>query len=143
MYNCTYVNCGEYLTQITVDTSTVIAVMLNEPEKAKLIELTEDHIVIAPHSLHWEIGNAFSAMFKRNRLSLIEAISALKVYDMIPIQFVDIKLSDALKLAESENIYTYDAYFLICAIKHRTPLLTLDDRLKSAAINKKIKALEV
>ena len=76
-------------------------------------------------------------------LSLIEAISALKVYDMIPIQFVDIKLSDALKLAESENIYAYDPYFLICAIKHRTPLLTLDDRLKSAAINKKIKALEV
>lgn len=31
--------------------------------------------------------------------------------------------------------YAYDAYFLDCAIRHKSPLLTLDKKLKTAAGN--------
>jgi len=52
--------------RIVVDTSTVIAVVAGEAEKAKLIELTKDATIVAPPSIDWEVGNAFSAMLKRS-----------------------------------------------------------------------------
>ena len=63
--------------QLIVDTSVVIAVLLNEPERDRLLELTLNTEIIVPKSLHWEVGNAFSAMFKRKRLSLKEVQSAI------------------------------------------------------------------
>jgi len=53
--------------KIAVDTSAIIAVIAGEPEKARLIELTKDAIIVAPPSVKWEVGNAFSAMLKRSR----------------------------------------------------------------------------
>ncbi len=50
---------------IVLDTSVIIAVIANEPEKRVLIRLTKGAELIAPQSVHWEIGNAFSAMLKR------------------------------------------------------------------------------
>ncbi len=66
--------------RIIIDTSTVIAVALNEPEKRNLIKMTENSELIAPSSLHWEVGNAFSAMFKRKKLNLSETIKGLREY---------------------------------------------------------------
>jgi predicted nucleic acid-binding protein len=55
---------------IVVDTSVIIAVISNESQKDRLIELTKGADLVAPPSVHWEIGNAFSAMLKRGRLTL-------------------------------------------------------------------------
>lgn len=52
---------------IVIDTSVIIAVIANEPEKGDLVELTKGANLIAPLSVHWEIGNAFSAMLKRRK----------------------------------------------------------------------------
>jgi predicted nucleic acid-binding protein len=40
-------------------------------------------------------------------------------------------------------MYAYDAYFLDCAIRHKAPLLTLDQKLKTAAQNFNIETMEV
>jgi predicted nucleic acid-binding protein len=73
-----------------VDTSVIVAVIANEPEKAALVELTRGSELIAPSSVHWEIGNAFSAMLKRKRITPDEAFKALEIYARIPIRFLDI-----------------------------------------------------
>ncbi|MBU1170697.1 MAG: hypothetical protein KKD44_14145 [Proteobacteria bacterium] len=52
---------------IVVDTSALIAVIVGEPERNTIIELTTGNTLIGPGSIPWEIGNAFSAMFKRQR----------------------------------------------------------------------------
>ena len=62
---------------LVVDTSVILAVVLNEPTKAVLIRLTTGADLIAPLSLHWEIGNALSAMLKRKRITEAEAQQAL------------------------------------------------------------------
>ncbi len=49
---------------ITIDTSALIAVISNKKNKSKIIELTVGATLNSPISVHWEIGNAFSAMFK-------------------------------------------------------------------------------
>jgi predicted nucleic acid-binding protein len=127
---------------IVIDTSVVIAVLLNAPEKGRLVDLTTDASLVAPHSMHWEIGNAFSAMFKRKIITLEQATTAIKAYKDIPIQFCDVNLEEAVKLSKVENIYAYDAYFIVCAHKHRYPLISLDSKLISAAKSNNIRVLE-
>ncbi len=128
---------------IVIDTSPIIAVILGEPERKRLIELARNTCLIASPSLNWEIGNAFSAMFKKNRISLKSALTAVKIYKKIPIQFSDVDLKKALEIAHSSKIYAYDAYVIVCALAHKAPLLTLDGLLKLTAQKYNVKVLEV
>ena len=84
-------------------------------------------------SIHWEIGNAFSAMFKKGSLNIEGANLALEAYEQIPIEFVDVALEQTLEISSARNIYAYDAYLLQCARLTATPLLTLDHSLKHHA----------
>src|SRR4051812_21536835 len=92
-----------------VDTSTVIAVAANEPTKIALIEQTRGARFFAPRSVHWEVGNAFSAMLKRGRITPDQALKATEAYSQIPIDFIEVDLGRALRLASSLDIYAYDA----------------------------------
>lgn len=118
---------------IVVDTSAIISVITNEQHKSQLIKITRGEELIAPESLHWEIGNAFSAMFKRKRIDIKVAKKAIKYYQMIPIRFVEISLDGSLEIAFKYKIYAYDAYFIACALTYKLPLLTLDNRLIEVA----------
>ena len=128
---------------IVVDTSVIVAVLLNEPVKASLIEVTVNATLCAPTSLHWEIGNAFSAMFKQKRLSLDDAQKALRIYKQIPLNLVDVDLGKSVRISSDQGVYAYDAYFIACAHKLQAPLLSLDKGLKLAATQAGIKLLEV
>ena len=131
------------MANVIVDASVLIAIVTNEPLKPNLIGLTQDVNLIAPHSIHWEIGNAFSAMFKRKRVSIDDAIQAIEAYQRIPIRFVEVELDEAMRLAERLDIYAYDAYMIRCAIKYRSPLLSLDRSLVNSAKLVKAQAIEV
>jgi predicted nucleic acid-binding protein len=128
---------------IVVDTSVIIAVIANEPEKEALVELTKGANLIAPHSVHWEIGNAFSAMLKRERIRVEQAIQAIRLYRQIPIRFVDVELEESLKIADTLGIYAYDAYLIRCALKYKSPLISLDRKLVNAAKEMKARVIEV
>lgn len=128
---------------IVTDTSVIIAVIAGEPERDLLIDQTRGANLIAPPSVHWEIGNALSAMLKRKRISLDKAFEALRSYQQIPIRFVDIKLKNALQIAESLGIYAYDAYLIQAALQYRAPLITLDTTLIDCARKAKAELIEV
>src|SRR5579862_488793 len=121
--------------KLVVDTSIIIAVLANEPAKKKLIKLTKGAELIAPMSVHWEIGNAFSAMLKRKGIDISKVIKAMQIYDSISITFVDVDLEESLLIADKLNIYAYDAYLITCALKNHCQLITLDNGLISAAKN--------
>jgi predicted nucleic acid-binding protein len=129
--------------RIVVDTSTVIAVVAGEAEKARLVELTKDATIVAPPSIDWEIGSAFSAMLKRSRITLEQALEAIEVYQEISLEIVEIDLKEAVRLAGKHNIYAYDAYILRCAIEHNLPLISLDQNLLDVARQEGIQVLEV
>ena len=128
---------------IVVDASAVIAVVVNEPSKTDIIEATQDASLIAPASIHWEIANAFSAMFKRERVSLDEALDAIDIYKQIPIRFIEVELEESLRIAHQLNIYAYDAYLLRCAQKYKSPLISLDKTLLKLAKELKLQVIEV
>jgi len=128
---------------IVVDTSVIIAVIANEPEREALVELTTGAELIAPHSVHWEIGNAFSAMLRRERVKVEQAIQAVRLYQRIPIRFVDVELEESLKIADTIGIYVYDAYLIRCALRYKSPLISLDRKLVNAAKEMKARVIEV
>jgi predicted nucleic acid-binding protein len=129
--------------EIIIDASAIIAVIANEPERATLIALTKDTDLLAPLSIPWEIGNAFSAMLKRRKISLEQAVQAIRIYSVIPIRLVDVELETAILLADRLNIYAYDAYLLCCAERYKAPLLSLDRELLAAATVLGLPVLEV
>ena len=116
-----------------IDTSAVIAVLLSEPERAALIRVTRGAELLAPASVHWEIGNALSAALKRRRITLAQGQRALAAYSTIPIRFLEVDLALSLELAAEHDLYAYDSYLLTCALQHRAPLLTLDGALMRVA----------
>lgn len=128
---------------IVIDTSAIIAVIADEPEKSRLVELTKGATLVVPPSIKWEIGNAFSAMLKRSRITLDQAVEAIEVYHSISMKTVEINLKDAIRLAGKYNIYAYDAYVLQCAIEHDLPLVSLDKDLVEIAKRENIQVIEV
>ena len=128
---------------IVIDTSALVSVIVGEPERAKIIEITAGNTLLGPGSIPWEIGNAFSAMFKQKRLSLEEAKKGVFIFNSIPIRYIETDFISVLNISKQADIYAYDAYFLDCAARQKAPLLTLDRRLKSSALDFNIKTVEV
>jgi len=129
--------------EIVIDTSAVIAVILDAPEKAALIRITKDATLVAPSSVHWEIGNAFSAMLRRGRITSELVARAVEIYRTIPIRFIDVDLMASLVIASEHRLYAYDAYLIECARVRGATLLTLDRALARVATKMKIDAPEV
>ncbi len=128
---------------VVIDTSALIAVIVDEPERNKIVELTTGKTLIGPGSIPWEIGNAFSAMLKRNKLSLDEAKKGLVIFDSIPLRYIKPDFVNAVTISKQTNMYAYDAYFIDCAIRQKAQLLTLDRKLKTAAQSLNVTTIEV
>lgn len=128
--------------EIVADTNIFLAVALDEPEKARIVQLTSGVSATAPEILHYEIGNALSAMVKRRKLSQAQALKAEQSAAGIAVRLARVDVHNALQLALTHDIYAYDAYFLKCALDLSLPLLTLDQRMRQVAGQLGIKVLE-
>jgi predicted nucleic acid-binding protein len=128
---------------IVVDASVIMAIAANERDKARLIELTSEGELLAPSCVHWEIGNTLSAMLRRGRITLHQALRAVEIYHRIPLRLVDVELEESLRIAAELNVCAYDAYLIRCAAKYGAPLLSLDQALLRAARSKGVSVLEV
>ena len=126
-----------------IDTSAILAVIGEQPEKMDLVRRTRGATLVAPASLHWEVGNALSAMFKRKAIGIKEALELLEAYAAIPIRMAEVGLRQAVELSARLNVYAYDAYVLACALNQGAPLLTLDGGLRERARELKLDVLEV
>jgi len=118
---------------IVADTNTYLAVVPNEPEKSRIIELSANREILSPEILPYEIGNALSSIVKRKQMTADEALTALQLVRAIPVRLISPDISKSLKIALTFNIYAYDAYFLQCALSLGCPLLTLDRRMQDIA----------
>jgi len=128
---------------IIADTNIFLAVILCEPERERIINLSMGHELIAPEVLPFEIGNALSAMLKRQRITKEELPDIWHATQKIPVDLRSIDIPQALEIASQFNIYAYDAYFLTCALSLHSPLLTLDRRMIEVANNLGIQIMEV
>ena len=128
---------------VVIDASAIIAVIAAEPQREALIASTRGADLLAPHSVHWEIGNAFSAMIRRNRITLEQATAAIRAYQRIPIRFLEIDLEASLEIADMLGVYADDAYLIRCAVRYNAPLKSLDRGLVRAAQRLNVEVIEV
>jgi predicted nucleic acid-binding protein len=82
-------------------------------------------------------------MLRRHRIAIDQVTRAMRVYDSIPIRYVDVEIEAALGIASSLGIYAYDAYLLRCAERYNASLLTLDRGLQRAALAWGVDILEM
>ena len=73
---------------------------------------------------------------------MLEANMDIVIFDSIPLRYIKPDFVNALKISKQANMYAYDAYFLECALNSRSPLLTLDRRMKGIAQKIGIQFLE-
>jgi predicted nucleic acid-binding protein len=118
---------------IVIDTSAILAVLLDEPEKEVVVEATMGSIVCAPASLRWEVGNAATAGVKRRRLTTPRAHQLVTDFEQVTIRELAIDLRRAVDLGLDLGIYAYDAYILEAARSSGFPLLALDGLIRQHA----------
>ncbi len=118
---------------IVIDTSAILAVLLDEPQKEALVEATMGSIVCAPASLRWEVGNAATAGVKRRRLTKERARQLIADFEQITVRELAIDIGRAVDLGLELGIYAYDAYILEAARSSGFPLLALDGPIRRHA----------
>jgi len=121
--------------KVVIDTSCVLAVLLNEEKRQSIIEATYGADLFAPDILHAELGNALSSLFKKNRIGLHHAIEVLQKFQVLPISLKPINVPNAIDLSHRYMIYAYDAYFLELCMRQNYALLTLDAGMKQLALD--------
>lgn len=129
--------------ELITDANLFLSVLLNEPEKKRIIETTSNAELLSPEILPFEVGNALTAMYKRKRLTIAQCGEVLRQFHKIPIRLVKINLDNALSIALAKNIYAYDAYYLDIAKRLGKPLMTLDSRMRDVANTLGLKIIEV
>jgi predicted nucleic acid-binding protein len=118
---------------LVIDTSAVLAVLLEEPEKRAVVNATMGRILSAPASLRWEVGNAAAAAVKRRRLTAARARQLVADFEQVTIQELTIDLLRAVDLAHELGLCAYDGYILEAARSSRYPLLALDQTIQRSA----------
>ena len=129
--------------RMIVDTSAILCVLLNQEDKGKIVLKTQNAILMAPASLHWEIGNALSSLIKRKKLSEKLGLDVIEEFAKIPIQSVDVDMKMVISLVGKHSIYAYDAYMIISAKQNKIPILSLDKGLLEVARKEKLGIVEV
>jgi predicted nucleic acid-binding protein len=118
---------------IVIDTSAILAVLLAEPEKQAVVDVTMGTIVCAPASLRWEVGNAATAGVKRHRLTPERARQLITDFEQVTIRELAVDLRRTVDLGLELGIYAYDAYILEAARSSGFPLLALDVSIRRNA----------
>ena len=118
---------------VLIDTSAILAVLLDEPEKPAVVDATAGKILCAPGSLRWEVGNAATAGVKRRRLTPARARQLVRDFEQVTIREVAIDMERALDLALDLGLYAYDGYILEAARSSGFPLVSLDHLVRSSA----------
>ncbi len=128
--------------KIVVDTNTLLAVAMNEPEKDWLIDVTRGYDLVAPAVLLYEIGNALSSLVRRDVIAERQLPAIWDATAKIPVELAPVNVKTALLLAGHFRIYACDGYFLQCAIDAKAPLLSLDRGMQRVAKELKMDVME-
>lgn len=130
------------MVSLVIDTSALLAVVLHEPTRSALIQVTEGCSLVGAPSLPWEVGNALVASVRRRRLSAKQVRQAWASYRAVPVRLAEIDAGNALEVAMELGLYAYDAFVLEAARAERLQLLTLDRGMAQAARRLGVRIME-
>ena len=127
--------------KVILDTSALVAVVLDEQHGPELRDLMAGHDLVAATTLEYEACNALVGLHRRGRLTTTQVQQGLSIIDMIPVQTEKCDIGRAATIAMEEGIYAYDAFMLERAETHGAPLMAIDLRLRRTARERGLKVL--
>jgi len=130
------------LVNILIDASAIMAIILNEPNREKVVNLTRNTVLLVPEVSSFEVGNALINLCRRDKITKEELLEAYRNYTLIPLRTIKIDIEKALEIACKYGIYAYDAYYLEIAYRLKLSLVTFDESMKKVGANLKIDILE-
>jgi predicted nucleic acid-binding protein len=115
--------------EILMDACALMAVIVKEPERDLIIQLTQDAVMVSPDMVSYEVANALTKMIKMKVIEKERMINAFNYFKKIPIKTISIDIERALEIAWEYKIYAYDACYLESAKRLNLPLLTFDGNM--------------
>jgi predicted nucleic acid-binding protein len=115
--------------EMILDASAIMAVIIKEPERELVIQLTKNTVIMSPNMVSYEIANGLTKMMKKKVIEKERMINAYKYFKNIPVKTIEVDIEKALEIAWEYKIYAYDACYLESANRLRVPLLTFDDNM--------------
>jgi len=112
-----------------MDACAIMAVIVKEPERDLIIQLTKNAVMVSPDMVSYEIANALAKMMKKKIIEKERMINAFNYFKKIPIKTIEIDIEKALEIAWDYKIYAYDACYLESAKRLNLPLLTFDGNM--------------
>lgn len=110
-----------------------------------LLEQLKHSRAFVPNLWHLELGNVLIQAERRNRITSTQISTRLELISRLPIvtdtETDSRAFREILTLARTEALTTYDAAYLELAIRHGTPLATLDKALIRAASRIEVQTL--
>jgi predicted nucleic acid-binding protein len=115
--------------EMMVDASAIMAVIVEEPGREIVIQLTKNITIVSPNMVGYEIANGLTKMMKKKIIEKDEMINAIKYFRRIPIKTIEVDLEKVIEIAWQYKIYSYDACYLESAQRLNLPLLTFDENM--------------
>jgi predicted nucleic acid-binding protein len=130
---------------LVLDASVTLAWLLPDERSTAadaVFERVARESALVPPLWSLEVGNGLLAACRRSRLSDEDLATAVRALRELPIRpgqaALDSDFGAVLTLARRHGLTTYDAAYLELALRAATPLATLDDRLRAAAVAERV-----
>jgi predicted nucleic acid-binding protein len=115
--------------EMILDASAIMAVIIKEPERDLVIQLTKNTVIVSPNMVSYEVANGLTKMIKKKVIEKDRMINAYKYFKKIPVKTIEVDIVRALEIAWEYKIYAYDACYLESADRLKLPLLTFDGNM--------------
>ena len=117
---------------ITIDASALASVIFNEPRSDVVWQAVQDHPLVVPALLLYELANV--AVRKAKIFPGQHHVSGIvSLIDNLLIDYVTVPFADTVTLALETGLSSYDAAYLWVSLGLDIPLATLDVKLSTAA----------
>lgn len=128
--------------KVVLDCSTTIAYFFKDETSnyvdAALEMLAEKGRALVPPIWPLEVVNTFLSAERRKRLSKAETEKIFLILETLPIELTQYPnlqtVRDVQAIARKHTLSAYDASYLELAQRENAPLITLDKKLKQAAV---------
>lgn len=134
--------------RFVLDASVTLAWCFEDEANAQaldVLDLLGEGAAVAPTLWVLEVGNALLGAERRGRLTQAESQYFLELLHGLPIQLEEtpktVAWENVLSLARIHHLSAYDAVYLELALRLNLPLATLDEHLRQAAEQCRLKVL--
>lgn len=115
-----------------IDTSALAAVVFAEPEGQRIAARMENHDLLAPFLLPFELANVCLMKIRRHPAQKTLLLAGYEMVSRLPLMFMAVNMTEVLGLAQDKALTAYDASFLWLAKTLDVELMTLDKTLAKA-----------